>query len=72
LWWGHRIPVWYVEGKDCEEEYIVARSCEEALQKARKKYGEDAVIYQDPDVLDTWFSRYVNGRVIICELPYGH
>lgn len=56
LWWGHRIPVWYVEGKDCEEEYIVAKSREEALQRAQQKYGEDAVIYQDPDVLDTWFS----------------
>lgn len=56
LWWGHRIPVWYIEGKDGEEEYIVARCREEALQKARQKYGEHAVIYQDPDVLDTWFS----------------
>ncbi|CAL5326720.1 unnamed protein product [Camellia sinensis] len=55
LWWGHRIPVWYIEGKDCEEEYIVARSAEEALDKAREKYGNVA-IYQDPDVLDTWFS----------------
>lgn len=56
LWWGHRIPVWYVEGKDCEEDYIVARSQEEALVKAREKYGRDVEIYQDPDVLDTWFS----------------
>ncbi|KAL3617586.1 hypothetical protein CASFOL_037907 [Castilleja foliolosa] len=56
LWWGHRIPVWYVVGKDCEEEYIVARSTDEALEKARKKYGENVEIYQDPDVLDTWFS----------------
>ncbi|KAK9125005.1 hypothetical protein Scep_013851 [Stephania cephalantha] len=56
LWWGHRIPVWYVEGKDCEEDYIVARNHEDALQQARKKYGEGVEIYQDPDVLDTWFS----------------
>ncbi|KAL6130161.1 hypothetical protein ACLB2K_068542 [Fragaria x ananassa] len=56
LWWGHRIPVWYIVGKDCEEEYIVARSFEEALGKAQEKYGRDAKIYQDPDVLDTWFS----------------
>lgn len=55
LWWGHRIPVWYIEGKDCEEQYIVARSAEEALDKAREKYG-NVEIYQDPDVLDTWFS----------------
>nr|DAD44013.1 TPA_asm: hypothetical protein HUJ06_002243 [Nelumbo nucifera] len=56
LWWGHRIPVWYVTGKDSEEEYIVARNAEEALEKARQKYGEGVEIYQDPDVLDTWFS----------------
>ncbi|KAK4581412.1 hypothetical protein RGQ29_024886 [Quercus rubra] len=56
LWWGHRIPVWYIVGKDCEEEYIVARSADEALEKARAKYGNNVEIYQDPDVLDTWFS----------------
>ncbi|MCL7038203.1 hypothetical protein MKW94_017743 [Papaver nudicaule] len=56
LWWGHRIPVWYIEGKDCEEDYIVARSQEEALDRAREKYGSGVEIYQDPDVLDTWFS----------------
>ncbi|KAJ8513055.1 hypothetical protein OPV22_003489 [Ensete ventricosum] len=56
LWWGHRIPVWYIVGKDCEEEYIVARSAEEALLRAHEKYGKSVEIYQDPDVLDTWFS----------------
>ncbi|KAH1084547.1 hypothetical protein J1N35_024308 [Gossypium stocksii] len=39
LWRGHRIPVWYIVGKDCEEEYIVAKTAEEALMKARDKYG---------------------------------
>ncbi|KAF3445212.1 hypothetical protein FNV43_RR14906 [Rhamnella rubrinervis] len=56
LWWGHRIPVWYIVGKDCEEEYIVARGADEALAQAQQKYGKDVKIYQDPDVLDTWFS----------------
>ncbi|XP_058105750.1 valine--tRNA ligase, chloroplastic/mitochondrial 2 isoform X1 [Magnolia sinica] len=56
LWWGHRIPVWYITGKDCEEDYIVARSAAEALEKALDKYGKGVEIYQDPDVLDTWFS----------------
>ncbi|KAL2321221.1 hypothetical protein Fmac_030190 [Flemingia macrophylla] len=56
LWWGHRIPVWYISGEDNEEDYIVARNAKEALEKARKKYGKDVEIYQDPDVLDTWFS----------------
>ncbi|KAK1270740.1 Valine--tRNA ligase [Acorus gramineus] len=56
LWWGHRIPVWYVKGKDGDEDYIVARSTAEALEKAHEKYGKSVEIYQDPDVLDTWFS----------------
>ncbi|KAL6572588.1 hypothetical protein OROMI_013546 [Orobanche minor] len=56
LWWGHHIPVWYIVGKKCEEDYIVARNSEEALEKAREKYGKNVEIYQDPDVLDTWFS----------------
>ncbi|KAJ3669937.1 hypothetical protein LUZ60_010261 [Juncus effusus] len=56
LWWGHRIPVWYIEGQDCEEHYIVARNESEALEKAKEKYGKSVEIYQDPDVLDTWFS----------------
>ncbi|XP_008457012.1 valine--tRNA ligase, chloroplastic/mitochondrial 2 isoform X6 [Cucumis melo] len=56
LWWGHRIPVWYIVGKNPEEDYIVARNADEALEQAQKKYGKDVEIYQDPDVLDTWFS----------------
>lgn len=58
LWWGHRIPVWYIVGKDNEEEYIVARNVDEALEKAHERYGRNVEIYQDPDVLDTWFSRF--------------
>ena len=34
LWWGHRIPVWYVGGWD--EEYIVARDEAEARTRAAK------------------------------------
>ncbi|XP_040382113.1 valine--tRNA ligase, chloroplastic/mitochondrial 2 isoform X2 [Oryza brachyantha] len=56
LWWGHRIPVWYIVGKKCEEDYIVSRNAEDALAKAQEKYGKSVEIYQDPDVLDTWFS----------------
>ncbi len=54
LWWGHRIPVYYVN--DDESQYVVARSETEAYQKARAKYGDDVTLRQDPDVLDTWFS----------------
>lgn len=54
LWWGHRIPVWHIEGR--EGEYIVARDEEDAYRKAHDKYGPNVELEQDPDVLDTWFS----------------
>ncbi len=54
LWWGHRIPVFYVNGD--ESKYVVARSEAEAYEKARAKYGDGVTLEQDPDVLDTWFS----------------
>lgn len=57
LWWGHRIPVWYVEGSD-EAEYVVARCEEDAYESARAQYGPDVKLTQESDVLDTWFSRY--------------
>ncbi len=47
LWWGHQIPVWY-DGDG--NEY-----CGETLEEAEKLAGHKN-IYQDPDVLDTWFS----------------
>lgn len=50
LWWGHRIPAWY----DQNGKVYVARN----EQEVRQKYnlGDDVVLSQDPDVLDTWFS----------------
>lgn len=55
LWWGHRIPVWYVE--EHPGDYIVARSDEEAEQIASGKYvGESVTLRKETDVLDTWFS----------------
>jgi len=55
LWWGHRIPVWYVD--ESEEEYIVARNAEEAKEKAIEAgHSADIVLRQEDDVLDTWFS----------------
>lgn len=56
LWWGHRIPVWYVEGHE-EDAYVVAHSEADAYAKAKFKYGETVKLVQDTDVLDTWFSR---------------
>tara|TARA_Y100001970_G_scaffold45393_1_gene56989 strand:- start:8303 stop:10930 length:2628 start_codon:yes stop_codon:yes gene_type:complete len=52
LWWGHQIPAWY--GPD--NEIFVALSEDEARQNAKIHYGEDQQLYQDEDVLDTWFS----------------
>jgi len=60
LWWGQRIPAWYYgEGP---EDYVIAKTEEEALEKARDKSGRDlakADIRQDEDVLDTWFSSWL-------------
>eukprot|EP00598_Pedospumella_elongata_P003041 CAMPEP_0184984386 /NCGR_PEP_ID=MMETSP1098-20130426/13368_1 /TAXON_ID=89044 /ORGANISM="Spumella elongata, Strain CCAP 955/1" /LENGTH=935 /DNA_ID=CAMNT_0027508357 /DNA_START=347 /DNA_END=3154 /DNA_ORIENTATION=- len=60
LWWGHRIPVYYVTlptgSAGAEVPYIVARSAEEARRIAEEKYGPGVVLTQDEDVLDTWFS----------------
>eukprot|EP00297_Palpitomonas_bilix_P001677 CAMPEP_0113873040 /NCGR_PEP_ID=MMETSP0780_2-20120614/3548_1 /TAXON_ID=652834 /ORGANISM="Palpitomonas bilix" /LENGTH=1005 /DNA_ID=CAMNT_0000858639 /DNA_START=106 /DNA_END=3123 /DNA_ORIENTATION=- /assembly_acc=CAM_ASM_000599 len=67
LWWGHRIPAYYVvfaneEGKGQEEDserWVSGRSEEEAMENAKKKFPEQAEglrLVQDEDVLDTWFS----------------
>ena len=53
LWWGHRIPAYYVDGSTTE--YIIARSLDEAHEKATAKYGKAVELKQDDDVLDTWF-----------------
>lgn len=56
LWWGHRIPVWYV-GDSGESEYVVARNAGEAREKAiAAGHPEDVILRQEEDVLDTWFS----------------
>ena len=52
LWWGHQIPAWYGPDGAC----FVARTGEEAQAQARAKYGSDAALTRDEDVLDTWFS----------------
>ena len=54
LWWGHRIPVWYVN--DSATDYVVARSKEDAYVMAKAAYGESVKLEQESDVLDTWFS----------------
>jgi valyl-tRNA synthetase len=58
LWWGHRIPAWYIN-----EHTIVAENELEALEEAKKMTGNDELtlsdLRQDEDVLDTWFSSWL-------------
>ncbi len=59
LWWGQRIPAWYLP----KGGLVVAPTEEEALAKAREATGDDALLLsdlrQDEDVLDTWFSSWL-------------
>ncbi len=60
LWWGHRIPAYYLgESND----FVVATTAEEALEKAKSKTGNAqltlADLRQDEDVLDTWASSWL-------------
>ncbi|MDA0883231.1 MAG: valine--tRNA ligase, partial [Bacteroidetes bacterium] len=61
LWWGHRIPAFYY-GEN-EEDFVVAKTAEAALEKAKAKSGKSnltlADLKQDEDVMDTWFSSWL-------------
>ena len=58
LWWGHRIPAWYLE-VDGKEEIVVALNEEEARKIAKEKYNYTGKLRQDEDALDTWFSSWL-------------
>ena len=59
LWWGHRIPAWYLPSGG----FVVAENEQEALQLAREKSGNNDLqlseLKQDEDALDTWFSSWL-------------
>ena len=59
LWWGHRIPAYYLP----EGGYVVAETPAKALELAREKTGERTMtlddLRQDEDCLDTWFSSWL-------------
>jgi len=57
LWWGHRIPAWYLPNG----EFVVAVNQEEALKLAQKKDAKLQLsdLKQEDDVLDTWASSWL-------------
>ncbi|MFV0365070.1 MAG: valine--tRNA ligase [Mangrovibacterium sp.] len=57
LYWGHRIPVYYLPSG----EFVVAKSAEEALTKAQALNAGITAdhLRQDEDVLDTWASSWL-------------
>ena len=60
LWWGHRIPAFYYG--DGEDDFVVAKTIEEAVEKACAKSGRSLTsedLKQDEDVMDTWFSSWI-------------
>ena len=61
LWWGQQIPAYYFgEG---ESDFVVAETGEEALELAKVKSQNPALVIsdlrQDQDALDTWFSSWL-------------
>lgn len=61
LFWGQQIPAYYYG--DAKDDFVVAKSKEEALILAKKKSQNPALSHQDlkqdSDVLDTWFSSWL-------------
>lgn len=59
LWWGHRIPVYYLP----DGTFVVAQTEAEALVEARNLSGNKELtlsdLKQDEDVLDTWASSWL-------------
>ena len=59
LWWGHRIPAYYLP----KGGYVVAETAEEALKLAQEKTGDSSLtladLRQEDDCLDTWFSSWL-------------
>ena len=55
LWWGHRIPAYYLP----KGGFVVAETPEQALELAKEKTGDANLkmedLRQEDDCLDTWF-----------------
>ncbi len=59
LWWGHRIPAYFLP----EGGFVVAETAEKALELAKQKTGNQQLtekdLRQESDCLDTWFSSWL-------------
>jgi valyl-tRNA synthetase len=59
LWWGQRIPAFYIP----DGRFVVAKTAEEAITEAEKQFSVKGLktsdLRQDEDVLDTWFSSWL-------------
>lgn len=57
LWWGQRIPAYYLPDGD----FVVAPNAQSALEEAKKLNPSITIdqLRQDEDVLDTWFSSWL-------------
>ncbi|MBD5300354.1 MAG: valine--tRNA ligase [Bacteroides sp.] len=57
LWWGHRVPAWYLP----DGSFVVAEDADEALRLAQEKDSSLTAsdLRQDEDCLDTWFSSWL-------------
>ena len=59
LWWGHRIPAYYLP----KGGFVVAETPEKALELAKEKTGDANLkmedLRQEDDCLDTWFSSWL-------------
>lgn len=57
LWWGHRVPAWYLP----DGSFVVAEDADEALELARRENPaiNASDLRQDEDSFDTWFSSWL-------------
>ncbi len=51
LWWGHRIPAWY-----CPDGHVTVSAAPDGPDACEACGLPAAVLTQDPDIFDTWFS----------------